>query len=56
MSIEIRSSSTPPAIRSAGRVMPKRPSSAWPKTAKNSRMPPAISAPRNAMTRRSRVV
>ena len=56
MSIEMSSSSTPPAIRSAGMVMPKSLSSGSPNTAKNSRMPVAISVPRSAMTRRSLVV
>ncbi len=56
MSIEISSSSTPPAILSAGSVMPKSFSSGSPNTAKNSRIPVAISVPRNAIVRRSSVV
>ena len=56
MSMAISSSSTPPAVRSAGSVIPDACSTLSPKTAKNTRMPPPIKLPLRAIARRSRSV
>jgi hypothetical protein len=53
MSIEISRSRMPPAILSAGNVMPNNRSSGSPNTAKNSRIAVAMSVPRSARERRS---
>jgi hypothetical protein len=56
MSTAISSSSTPPAVRRAGRVIPNARSTPSPSRAKNRRIPAPIRQPLRAMARRSRAV
>jgi hypothetical protein len=52
MSMAMRNSSSPPAVRKAGMVMPKTPRIAFPNTPNSSRIMPAMMTPRVAKAKR----